>query len=238
MTLIRHIFNKLPIRLRCLIQSVGFGGVLNIGATSHIHKSVHILGKTNIRLGKNSCVSEGSWLNVNHRKEAKIAIDIGSNCFIGKSNFFSSGDVIFIGDFTLTAVGCKFIGSTHIFDDPKIPYITTGTTCYDRIEVGVNCFFGAGATVLGDVKIGHGSIIGANALVMKDIPPFSMVIGNPAKIVKRYCFEEKTWLPISLIGSSIELSMPNEQEYLEYLNLNYSDINMPWIASGRSMGNL
>jgi acetyltransferase-like isoleucine patch superfamily enzyme len=209
-----------------------------IGSGTYIHPSVHILGKKNIRVGSNTCLSEGCWLNINQRVLNKIAIAIGSNCFIGKQNFFSSGDIISIGDYTLTTIGCRFIGSTHKIDNPDVPYLLTGTTNDDQIIIGVNCFFGAGTMVLGNVKIGHGSVIGANSLVLRDIPPFSIAIGNPAQVSKRYSFVKKTWLPLSEISFEDELCMPNEQDYLRQLKEKFPSVSMPWIAAGKSMGDL
>ena len=233
-----NLFYKLPIKIICLFQSKVFGGRLSIGHNAFIHSSVHILGRDNVQVGSNSCLSEASWLNVNHRQGDKISIAIGSNCFIGKQNFFSSGDVILIGDYTLTAIGCKFIGSSHNINNPEIPYLLSGTTSDDRIQIGANCFFGAGSTVMGNVKIGHGSVIGAESLVLKDIPPFSVAVGNPAQVVKRYSFSNEAWLPISEISSDDEADMPNEMEYLVKLKSNFSHINLPWIAAGKSMGDL
>lgn len=234
----RYLLSKLPIRLRCVLQSMRHGGSIRMGSGSYIHSSVHMLGKDNISVGSNTCVSEGCWLNVNHGNKIGQAITIGDNCFVGKQNFFTSGDFISIGDYTLTAIGCKFIGSTHKFDDPEVPYLLTGTTSKDRIKIGVNCFVGAGATVLGHVDIGCGSIIGSNSLVLKDVPPFSVVVGNPAVVVKQYSFSKKKWLPVSFMLSDDYVGAPSEQEYLSILKNKFNRVNMPWIAAGKSMGDI
>lgn len=234
----KYILRHLPISIRCKIQSIRSSGHLQLGPRSYIHPSVHLLGQSYTSIGSNSCISEGSWLNVNHRNGDKKSIEIGSNCFIGKNNFFTSGDRISIGDFTLTAIGCKFVGSSHLIEDPCIPYLLSGTTSSDVIEIGVNCFLGADSTVLGNVKIGHGSVIAANSFVLKDIPPFSLAAGNPAKVIKRYSFSRKIWLPISEISNQDEYEMPSETDYKNELAGRYSHIEMPWIAAGRSMGNL
>ena len=232
------IFYKLPLRLRCKVLSTLLGGVMRIGQGSYIHPSVHLLKKSNIRVGSNTCISEGCWLNVNHQVENKISIKIGSNCFIGKGNFFSSGDVISIGDYTLTTFNCKFIGSTHIIENPLIPYIASGTTANCKITIGVNCFIGAGATVLGNVHIGHGSVIGAESLVMNDVASFSIAYGNPAKIIKRYSFKSKKWINLSEFTREDEASLPSEDEYLTMLAFSFPVVKMPWIAAGKSMGDL
>jgi acetyltransferase-like isoleucine patch superfamily enzyme len=239
---IRYIVNwlkaRLPIRSLCLLQSLRAGGSAKIGRHSYIHPSVHIIGKECIEIGENSCVSEGGWLNVNHRHAGQCAIKIGDNCFIGKQNFFTSGKSIEVGDFTLTALGCRFIGSSHKVENPEVPYLLTSTTDFEEIRIGVNCFLGAGVTVLGHVKVGHGSVIGANALVLTDIPPFSLAHGSPATVLKRYSFKKRIWIAATELSVEEEASMPSEQLYLSNLRTNFPTMHMPWIAAGKSMGDL
>lgn len=52
------------------------------------------------------------------------------------------------------------------------------------VIIGKNVWVGDKATILPNVNIGDGAIIGANAVVTKDVPPYSVAVGNPAKIVK------------------------------------------------------
>jgi acetyltransferase-like isoleucine patch superfamily enzyme len=155
----------MPLKLRMFLSCLRLRGQLSIGSGSRVHRTAQILGRTHVSIGANSCNGERAWLNVNHRNIGELAIIIGDNCFIGRDNFFNSGRLIIIGDYCLTAIGCRFICSTHIVDDPRLPVMVTGTTASDIISVGSNCFFGAGVTVLGNVNIGHGSVIGAQALV-------------------------------------------------------------------------
>ena len=234
----RFFLRRLPIKLRTTVQSWRSRGSMIHGARAYVHPSVHVLGCANVRIGANSCVSEGSWLNVNHRDPGCIGIDIGRSCFIGKNNFLTSGRLISIGAFTLTTIDCKFIGSSHVIDDPRIPCLFSGTTNTDEIHIGVGCFVGAGATVLGHVRIGHGSVVAANSMVMKDVPPFSLVVGNPARVVKRYSFSRNQWLDLSSFSDDDELVAPTEQMHLKNLMEKYAHVDMPWIAAARSMGNL
>ena len=59
-----------------------------------------------------------------------------------------------------------------------------------------NVWLGEGVVVLPGVTIGENAIIGANAVVSKNIPAFSIAVGNPAKVIKTYNFEQKKWLAI------------------------------------------
>lgn len=60
-----------------------------------------------------------------------------------------------------------------------------------QIIIGNDVWIGANVTILGGVRIGNGAIIGAGAVVAKDVPPYAVVVGNPAKVIK-YRFDEKT----------------------------------------------
>lgn len=236
--MVAFFFKLLPIIIRCKLQSRFFRGNINIGRNSYIDPSVHLLGRSAIRLGTNSCISELSLLNVNHPRADEYSIDIGNNCFIGQQNFFSSGKKIKIGSYTLTAIGCQFIGSSHLFNDPSLPYLTTGTTDTDVMILGANCLLGANVTILGSISIGCGSVIGASTFVRKDIPPFSLVVGNPGVVIKRFSFLKKEWVSCQEFSDAEELAIPSEKDYLATLNMRFGKVSMPWIAASRRFGGL
>lgn len=226
----------MPLRLRMRLSAWRLRGRLAIGQRSYIDRTVQILGQAFVRIGSNSCISERTWLNVNHRVAGEYAIVVGDNCFIGRDNFFSSGRRIVIGDYSLTTVGCRFICSTHIVDDPRRPVVTTGTTGSDVIAIGANCFFGAGAVVLGAVEIGHGSVVGAQSVVLSDIPAFSIAVGNPARVVKRYSFRRNAWIAVGALDPEDLADNPGPDEYLELLRGSMPVVPLPWIAAGSDMG--
>jgi acetyltransferase-like isoleucine patch superfamily enzyme len=188
-----------------------------------------------VRIGANSVLSQDCWLNVNHRKDDALAIEIGDHCFIGRRNFFSSGRRIDIGHYVLTANDCHFLGSSHVVSDPLQPCITTGTTDFDTISVGHNTFFGAGVRVLGSVSIGHGCVVGAGSLVTRDVPPFSQVAGFPAAVFRRYSFLRKAWVPVSDFRANDERALLSADEYLEQLRQKPFP-RMPYLAAGSDMG--
>lgn len=227
----------MPIRSKYWVLSKLSKGCVK-GSGVYIHPSVQMLGAANVAIGNYSCICEQTWLNVNHRNHGEIAIRIGDNCFIGRRNFFSSGKQIEIGHYVLTTIDCKFVCSSHITDDPLMPYIASGTTSNDVIRVGVNCFFGAGAMVLGNVSIGHGTVVGANSLVIRDVPPFSVVVGNPARILRRYSFSRQSWIDIDFVTEEDLENNPSEADYLDMLRRTHPKVSMPLIAAGSDQGDL
>jgi len=92
------------------------------------------------------------------------------------------GGRIRIGDRTLVGPFVVMRASDHEFSDPGRPILTQGHRP-GRIVVGEDCWIGSHVTITRDVTIGRGSVIGAGSVVTRDIPPFSIAAGNPARII-------------------------------------------------------
>lgn len=124
-------------------------------------------------------------------------IVFGSDVHIGDNNTFicTKADLV-IGDHFMSAANVTFVTGTHrinILDKP-MTYIKDEDKegCEDAPIVfeGDN-WVGTGAIILKGVTIGKGSVIGAGAVVTKDVEPYSIVAGNPARIINRRFIEEK-----------------------------------------------
>jgi len=210
----------------------------DIGKNTYIDSTVNVFGWSHISIGDNTLVGEQSWLNINEREEGFKHIVIGNYCYIGRRNLLSSSRQLILSDYVMTNNECKFLGSNHVFDNPETPYIATGTTSDGIQKIGVNVWVGAGVIVLGNVSIGHGSIIGAGSVVTKDIPPFSIAVGNPCKVIKRYDYKKNKWVRLDVFDSSVEALMPTEEAYLEILQSNSPNIAMPKLAATSRYGDL
>lgn len=240
----RNIFNLLPwlmagIAYRLATRSIGYARQFRqtqVGKNSYVDPSVQIIGWRNVTIGCNTTISEESWLNVNFRDESTPKIIIGNNCHIGRRNFFSSGPLIRIKDYGFTGLDCHFLGAGHNIDTPLIPFIKSGLSTGGIIEIGVNCWLATAVTVLQNVRIGCGTVVGARSMVINDIPPFSIAIGNPCKVIKRYDFKNKQWLRIEDWSEELEKFMPSEDEYLELLVKSYKDIQPSLISGSRRFG--
>ncbi len=204
---------------RLLAVALSFPALLariNYFGRAYVPLSVKMVGIRRIQLGKNTAIGARSWLNVNDVKGHGPALVISDNCFVGQENFFSVGKTIVLREYCLTTKSCAFIGASHVYDNPMLPYMTTGVKCESDIYIGVNCFFGAYSRVIGNVTVGHGSVIGAGAEVRNDVPPFSLVVGSPAKVIKRFDFKLNEWVKWPADDYS---EGPSEDEYLRTLLL-------------------
>lgn len=211
---------------------------VHVGAYSHLDPNVHVLGWQQVRIGHHTVISEDTWLNVNDRGGSAPMIVIGDNCFIGRRNFLSAGAAIKIGDFCLTGIDCHFLGSDHVHSSPFIPYVTSGTTQDVAIEIGPNCWLGSSVTVLKGVKVGYGSIIGAASVITRDVPPFSIVVGNPGRVIRRFDVSRETWVNAADYPAEADDGLPGEAPYLARLRASHPAIKAPLIASGQHFGDL
>lgn len=106
-------------------------------------------------------------------------IKIGKGCFIQQCcTFFGRGGIT-LGNDVLVGPKVNIITINHD-PDPENRSATYGrpVVIEDKVWIGIN------ATILPGVKIGYGAIIGANSVVTKDVPPMTVVAGNPARIIK------------------------------------------------------
>lgn len=181
-----------------------------IGERSFVAKSVKVNGWKWVKVGADSLVCDDCWIVCNHDHDSVI---IGDHCFIGARNFFTAGRRIEIGDFTLTAQGCQFLGASHDYSDPMVPHLAAKVSSEGLIRVGVNCAIGGGAILLADANVGHGSIVGAGSVVKGFVPPFSLVVGNPARVIKRYDPLVGGWVSPDQHSSASEEALPIEPEY-------------------------
>ncbi len=103
--------------------------------------------------------------------------NIGAYSYIGCSGFIEIGNRVMMGP------RVNLLAENHNFERTDIPIKDQGVT-RSFITIGDDCWLGAGCTILAGVTIGQGSVVAAGAVVTRDVPPFSVVGGVPARILK------------------------------------------------------
>lgn len=122
--------------------------------------------------------------NVNVERNAYFTpeLTIGDNSGIG-INAEIYGPVI-IGNDVLMGPDVVFYTSSHKYERIDIPIGKQGSTNPEPIIIGNDCWIGRRVIIMPGVNVGDGAIIGAGAVVTKDVPPYAIVGGVPAKIIK------------------------------------------------------
>jgi acetyltransferase-like isoleucine patch superfamily enzyme len=210
----------------------------HIGPDSYVDPTVQVLGWQQVRIGHHTIVGADTWINVNHRERPDPAVVIGNNCFIARRNFLSAGTLIRVGDYCLTGPDCHFLGTDHDYSSPFKPYATTGTVEAGAIEIGANCWLGSSVIVLKNVRVGFGCVIGAGAVLTRDVPPLSVVVGSPARVVQRFDLQSNTWVKVDLYPVNGDTLLPTEEEYVAGLRAKFPAIKGARAASGKAFGDI
>jgi len=123
--------------------------------------------------------------NVNIERGAKFTYDmeIGDNSGLGVNTLL--GDGIIIGDNVMVGMDTVILTRNHKHDDITRPIREQGSEETSPVVIEDDVWIGVRVIILPGVRIGRSSIIGAGAVVTKDIPPFSLAGGNPAKVIKK-----------------------------------------------------
>ncbi len=97
-----------------------------------------------------------------------------------------------IGDDVMLAQNIVMSGLNHPYEDVSIP-ISKQKVTTKEIKVEDEVWIGSNAVITAGVTIGKHSVVAAGSVVTKDVPAYSVVVGNPARIIRRYNFETKNW---------------------------------------------
>ena len=174
-----------------------------MGENVNIGVGVKIKNPQLIKLGNNVRIGDGASLvardgteiviedgtNVNDRvyldTEAKGGyIHIGEKCYVGTGTTLFGHRGLEIGDHVLLAQNITLTPYSHIFEDPDANIITQGGHC-KKVSIGRDVYVGMGACIMYSGDIGEGSVIGAGSVVVKPIPPYSVAVGCPAKVIHK-----------------------------------------------------
>lgn len=137
------------------------------------------------QLGKDSTIEDFSAIN-----NGVGAVIIGDRSKIGLSNTIIGP--ITIGNDIRLAQNITLSGLNHNYEDVNMAIHEQGVSTA-QIVVEDETWIGANVVVLAGVKIGKHSIIAAGSVVTKNIPAYSVAVGNPARVLKKYNHETKIW---------------------------------------------
>ena len=139
----------------------------------------------NFQLGAKSIIEDFSTIN-----NGVGDVIIGSNTIIGLGNVIIGP--VSIGNNVMFAQNIVVSGLNHGYEDVHIPPAFQKVNV-KQITIADDVWIGANSVITAGVTIGKHSVIGGGSVVTKDVPPYCIAVGNPAKIVKKYNAETLTW---------------------------------------------
>lgn len=155
------------------------------GLTIGDNCQINALSKGGIEFGNNVSLGSGTIIECTGViRELGEKLTIGNHVGFAQNCFLEVRGNITIGDNCIFASGVSMAAENHNFQSIDTPIRLQGAT-RKGISIGNDCWIGTKVCILDGVTIGEGSIIAAGAVVNKDIPPYSVVGGVPAKVIKK-----------------------------------------------------
>lgn len=139
-------------------------------------------------LGDYSVVEDFSCLN-----NAVGHLTIGHHTRIGLHNTLIGP--VEIGNHVNLAQNVTVTGLNHVYEATHLRIDEQGVETH-LVTIEDDVWVGANAVILPGITIGKHSVIGAGSIVTRNVPPYSVCIGNPARVVKRYDQEQKQWVKV------------------------------------------
>ena len=179
---------------RAIIYKPFFG---KFGIPSYIGKPLFLLGAKKIYIGKNVRIFPNVRIEVHGKNSTltikddvgiaqNVHITTGANLIIGKSSTILANVFITDIDHDYQEIGVSILKQKNIIRETSI---------------GENCFIGYGAAIQAGTVLGYQCVVGANSVVRGIFPDYSVIVGSPARIVKRYNIETKSWEKTNPDGS-------------------------------------
>jgi acetyltransferase-like isoleucine patch superfamily enzyme len=158
-------------------------------------KNPHIITEGFVFMGKNvelyarkgyGRLILGKWVHIGNGNALRAhegTLRIGDKCVFGKDNTVNTYLDIEFGGSTIVADWVYVCDFDHVFTNVHMPIKDQGIT-KSPVRIGPDCWLGTKVTVLRGTTIGRGSVVAAHCLVNDDVPPFSVAVGVPVRVVR------------------------------------------------------
>jgi len=168
------------------------------GRDVYIFPGVHILRPRFISIGDHVTIGRDTDIYVHppHSDLKECIIRIGNNVHIGSHNIIGARKSIILEDNVLIGPHVMIGDHSHRYENIEIPVKLQGVTEGGPIRIEKDSWIGANVFILPNVTIGQHSVVGANSVVNRDISPYSVAVGVPARVVKKFDFNRKQWVRV------------------------------------------
>lgn len=172
-------------------------GLGTLGPRSYFEESYTIRSPHRVHIGDDVRIGARVVLSVVEefmgvRFDSELRI--GDGCEIGRDVFITCAGRIELGERVALSTRV-FIGDTdRAYDSPDVAIVDQPMAEPRPVRIANDAALGAGAIVVPGVTIGERAIVAAGAVVTRDVPPRSVVFGNPARVVRHWDEEQGKWV--------------------------------------------
>ena len=167
-------------------SKISFRNKISMGKTITIGDNVEIngLSKHGIKIGDNVSILKNTIIEctgvIRHLGESLV---IGNNVGIAQNCFIQVRGKVDIGNNVIFGPNVSIFSENHIFKNPNLPVNAQGES-RKGVKIGNGVWIGTRAVILDGVTVGENSIIAAGSIVNKDVMPYSIIGGVPARLIK------------------------------------------------------
>lgn len=129
-------------------------------------------------------------------------IILQDNCFINNFSQISCARRIVIGANVMIAENCFIADNNHGYAHPDLPIRAQPLAVAGEVQIGADTWIGANCCIVGNVRIGIHCVVGAHSVVTADLPDYSVAVGAPARVVKRFDRARGLWVPVPRPGDA------------------------------------
>jgi acetyltransferase-like isoleucine patch superfamily enzyme len=134
-----------------------------------------------LEVGPEVLLEPGVWITA----PGGARVRIGAGSFLNRGVMVAAERLVEIGEHCMLANGCFVSDASHRHEDTEKPITWQGFDSKGPTRIGDNCWLGAHVVVTSGVTIGERCVIGANSVVTRDVEPFTVAAGAPARAIKR-----------------------------------------------------
>ncbi len=134
-----------------------------------------------LEVGEGVLLEPGVWITA----PGDARVRIGEGTFLNRNVMVAAQELVEIGAHCMLANGCFVSDAAHRFDDPEEPITWQGFESKGPTRIGDNCWLGANVVVTSGVSIGERCVIGAGSVVTRNLEPFSIAAGAPARVLRQ-----------------------------------------------------
>jgi acetyltransferase-like isoleucine patch superfamily enzyme len=174
------------IRNRCFSLLVS-GAFARFGKKAVLTLPIRLSGEQRIDIGDQVFVGSGAWLQaIDDGENASTAIWLGHGTSIAGTCVISAVRSVKIEEYVLLARNVYISDHMHKYSETSVPILEQGVEKIGPVLIKRGAWIGQNVVVCPGVTIGRGAVVGANSLVNRDVPDFSVAVGSPARVVKRF----------------------------------------------------
>lgn len=179
-----------------------FGG---FGRRVRVVWPMRLVGLRYMHFADNVTIANGAYVAALPELGRAPVLIVGRGARVGELSHIVCAHSVTIGEDVLIANRVFISDCSHQYAETTVPVLNQGLVLLGPVVIGDGSWIGENACILG-ATIGRHCVIGANAVVIANVPAYSMVVGSPARIVKRYCPNRQSWLKTDASGKFVEVS--------------------------------